>query len=95
MGPSDVKGFVSEMKGKALEAIVEQVRDGSTIRVCLIPSFHFFQVYVAGVQVTYTPFPLCNFFFVWQNIDRLKSCIGSIHGKTNIYSKRSFSNRSN
>lgn len=69
MGPSDAKGFVSEMKGKALEAIVEQVRDGSTIRVCLIPSFHFFQVYVAGVQVTYTPFPLCNFFFVWQNID--------------------------
>ncbi|XP_022684225.1 ribonuclease TUDOR 2-like [Setaria italica] len=49
-GPSDVKGFISEMKGKALEAIVEQVRDGSTIRVCLIPSFHFFQVYVAGVQ---------------------------------------------
>lgn len=61
-GPSDVKGFISEMKGKALEAIVEQVRDGSTIRVCLIPSFHFFQVYVAGVQVTYIyPFPLCLF----------------------------------
>ncbi|CAN6270347.1 unnamed protein product [Urochloa humidicola] len=47
---SEVKGFVSNNKGKALEAIVEQVRDGSTIRVCLIPSFHIFQVYVAGVQ---------------------------------------------
>ncbi|CAL5017202.1 unnamed protein product [Urochloa decumbens] len=48
--PSWVKDFVSEKKGKALKAIVEQVRDGSTIRVCLIPSFHFFQVYIAGVQ---------------------------------------------
>ncbi|OEL27644.1 hypothetical protein BAE44_0011335 [Dichanthelium oligosanthes] len=48
--PSGVKGFVSEMEGKALEGIVEQVRDGSTIRVCLIPSFHFVQIYVAGVQ---------------------------------------------
>ncbi|XP_025825296.1 ribonuclease TUDOR 1-like [Panicum hallii] len=48
--PSGTKGFVAEMKGKALEAIVEQVRDGSTIRVYLIPSFSFVQVYVAGVQ---------------------------------------------
>ncbi|KAG2565965.1 hypothetical protein PVAP13_7NG154200 [Panicum virgatum] len=48
--PSGTKGFVAEMKGKALQAIVEQVRDGSTIRVYLIPSFSFVQVYVAGVQ---------------------------------------------
>ncbi|KAG8081814.1 hypothetical protein GUJ93_ZPchr0014g46995 [Zizania palustris] len=46
----DAKGFVAENKGKSLEAIVEQVRDGSTIRVYLIPSFLFVQVYVAGVQ---------------------------------------------
>nr|CAB3484404.1 unnamed protein product [Digitaria exilis] len=47
---SGVKGFIAEMKGRALNAIVEQVRDGSTLRVYLIPSFHFCQVYVAGVQ---------------------------------------------
>lgn len=48
--PSEVKGFLAQMKEKALEAIVEQVRDGTTIRVYLFPSFHFVQVYVAGVQ---------------------------------------------
>ncbi len=47
----DAKGFVAENKGKSLEAIVEHVRDGSTIRVHLIPSFLYVQVYVAGVQV--------------------------------------------
>ncbi|KAF0894175.1 hypothetical protein E2562_035697 [Oryza meyeriana var. granulata] len=46
----DAKSFVAENKGKSLEAIVEQVRDGSTIRVHLIPSFLFVQVYVAGIQ---------------------------------------------
>ena len=50
--PSEVKGFFAQMKGKAWEAIVEQVRDGSTIRVYLLPSFHLVQVYIAGVQVT-------------------------------------------
>ncbi|XP_006653357.1 ribonuclease TUDOR 1-like [Oryza brachyantha] len=46
----DAKSFVAENKGKSLEAIVEQVRDGSTIRVHLIPSFHFVQVYISGIQ---------------------------------------------
>ncbi|RLN03032.1 hypothetical protein C2845_PM13G11970, partial [Panicum miliaceum] len=49
--PSSTKGFVAKMKGKILEAIVEQVRDGSTIHVYLIPSFTFVQVYVAGAAV--------------------------------------------
>jgi hypothetical protein len=42
---------VVENKGKSLEAVVEQVRDGSTVRVYLLPSFQFVQIYVAGVQV--------------------------------------------
>ncbi|KAF7052112.1 hypothetical protein CFC21_060257 [Triticum aestivum] len=46
----DAKGFAVANKGKSLEAIVEQVRDGSTIRVYLLPSFQFVQIYVAGVQ---------------------------------------------
>ncbi|KAL5665505.1 hypothetical protein ACJX0J_025613, partial [Zea mays] len=46
----DAKGFAVENKGKSLEAIVEQVRDGSTVRVYLVPSFQFVQIYVAGVQ---------------------------------------------
>lgn len=37
-------------KGKSLPAIVEQVRDGSTVRVILLPSFQYVQVYIAGIQ---------------------------------------------
>nr|CAD1836694.1 unnamed protein product [Ananas comosus var. bracteatus] len=33
-----------------MQAIVEQVRDGSTVRVYLLPEFQFVQVFVAGVQ---------------------------------------------
>ncbi|THV02345.1 transcription factor [Dendrothele bispora CBS 962.96] len=33
--PTDSQAFVSEWKGKSLDAIVEQVRDGSTVRVRL------------------------------------------------------------
>jgi hypothetical protein len=36
-----------------MEGIVEQVRDGSTIRVYLLPEFQFVQVFVAGLQVCY------------------------------------------
>jgi len=46
----DAKGFAVSNKGKSLEAIVEQVRDGSTVRVYLLPNFQFVQIYVAGVQ---------------------------------------------
>ncbi|GLT83908.1 hypothetical protein SLE2022_021720 [Rubroshorea leprosula] len=46
----DAKGLVDANKGKTLEAIVEQVRDGSTVRVYLLPEFQFVQVYVAGIQ---------------------------------------------
>ncbi|CAN1133270.1 Ribonuclease TUDOR 1 [Linum perenne] len=42
--------FVSANKGSPIECIVEQVRDGSTIRVYLLPDFQFVQVFVAGVQ---------------------------------------------
>ncbi|KAJ7045614.1 hypothetical protein C8F04DRAFT_1334181 [Mycena alexandri] len=34
--PNDSQAFVSEWKGKSLDAIVEQVRDGSTLRVRLL-----------------------------------------------------------
>ncbi|KAG5029883.1 hypothetical protein JHK87_013397 [Glycine soja] len=37
-------------KGRPMEGIVEQVRDGSTLRVYLLPEFQFVQVFVAGIQ---------------------------------------------
>ncbi|VVB13566.1 unnamed protein product [Arabis nemorensis] len=49
-GGFDAMGLLAESKGKPMEGIVEQVRDGSTIRVYLLPEFQFVQVFVAGVQ---------------------------------------------
>ncbi|CAH2073709.1 unnamed protein product, partial [Thlaspi arvense] len=46
----DAMGLLAANKGKPMEGIVEQVRDGSTIRVYLLPDFQFVQVFVAGVQ---------------------------------------------
>ena len=70
------------MKGKAWEAIVEQVRDGSTIRVYLLPSFHFVQVYIAGVQVTLfllsVVFLLFNLPLIELNIFEQKMFVGLI-----------------
>ncbi|CAN8256952.1 unnamed protein product [Cochlearia groenlandica] len=49
-GGFDAMGLLAENKGKPMEGIVEQVRDGSTIRVYLLPEFQFVQVFVAGIQ---------------------------------------------
>lgn len=47
----NAKDFLEANKGKSMKAIVEQVRDGSTVRVYLLPGFQFVQVLVAGIQV--------------------------------------------
>ncbi|XP_024969430.1 ribonuclease TUDOR 1-like [Cynara cardunculus var. scolymus] len=46
----DAMGLLATNKGKPMEAIVEQVRDGSSLRVYLLPGFQFVQVFVAGIQ---------------------------------------------
>ncbi|KAH0688356.1 hypothetical protein KY285_019104 [Solanum tuberosum] len=46
----DAMGQLERSKGKLIEAFVEQVRDGSTLRVYLLPDFQFIQVFVAGIQ---------------------------------------------
>ncbi|XP_071722497.1 ribonuclease TUDOR 1-like [Rutidosis leptorrhynchoides] len=46
----DATKFLADNKGKSLQCIVEQVRDGSCIRVYLVPDFLFVQVIVAGIQ---------------------------------------------
>ncbi|KAL4634705.1 hypothetical protein ACB092_04G219400 [Castanea dentata] len=43
-------GLLASNKGSPMQGIVEQVRDGSTIRVYLLPEFQFVQVFVAGIQ---------------------------------------------
>ncbi|XP_068666121.1 ribonuclease TUDOR 1-like [Aristolochia californica] len=46
----DAMGLLAANKGRPMQGIVEQVRDGSTIRVYLLPEFQFVQVFVAGIQ---------------------------------------------
>ncbi|OMO94776.1 hypothetical protein CCACVL1_05833 [Corchorus capsularis] len=46
----DALGLLNANKGRPLQGIVEQVRDGSTVRVYLLPDFQFVQVFVAGIQ---------------------------------------------
>lgn len=46
----DAMGLLAANRGKSMKAIVEQVRDGSTVRVYLLPEFLFVQVFIAGVQ---------------------------------------------
>ncbi|KAK6127910.1 hypothetical protein DH2020_038339 [Rehmannia glutinosa] len=49
-GNFDAMALLATKKGSPLEAIVDQVRDGSTIRVYLLPEFQHVQVFVAGIQ---------------------------------------------
>ncbi|KAL3655116.1 Translin-1 [Castilleja foliolosa] len=49
-GNFDAMALLAAKKGSPLEAIVDQVRDGSTIRVYLLPEFQHVQVFVAGIQ---------------------------------------------
>ncbi|PWA56689.1 nuclease [Artemisia annua] len=46
----DAMGLLASNKGKPMEAIVEKVRDGSSLHVYLLPEFQFVQVFVAGIQ---------------------------------------------
>ncbi|EEF51666.1 ebna2 binding protein P100, putative [Ricinus communis] len=46
----DAMSLLSANKGRPMQGIVEQVRDGSTVRVYLLPDFQFVQVFVAGIQ---------------------------------------------
>lgn len=51
----DAMALLAAKKGSPLEAIVDLVRDGSTIRVYLLPDFQHVQVFVAGIQVYINP----------------------------------------
>lgn len=46
----DAMGLLAANKGRPMQGIVEQVRDGSVVRVYLLPDFQFVQVFVAGIQ---------------------------------------------
>ncbi|KAJ0111997.1 hypothetical protein Patl1_01347 [Pistacia atlantica] len=49
-GNFDAMALLTANKGRPMECMVEQVRDGSTILVYLLPEFQFVKVFVAGIQ---------------------------------------------
>uniref|UniRef100_A0A914I7I6 Staphylococcal nuclease domain-containing protein n=1 Tax=Globodera rostochiensis TaxID=31243 RepID=A0A914I7I6_GLORO len=46
----DPRELVTKYSGKQLDAVVEQVRDGSTIRAFLLPSFEYVTIALSGVK---------------------------------------------
>lgn len=53
MMPEDSQGFITEWKGKSIDGVVEQVKDGSTLRIrLLLPDgdHQFVNVTLAGVR---------------------------------------------
>jgi len=42
--------FVDEKKGKPIDAVIEMVRDGSTVRAFLLPSFDYVTVMMTGIK---------------------------------------------
>ena len=51
--PTDSHAFMTEWKGKALDGIVEQVKDGSTLRIRLLMpegDHQFVNITLAGVR---------------------------------------------
>jgi staphylococcal nuclease domain-containing protein 1 len=53
MMPTDSHAFINEWKGKEIDALVEQVKDGSTVRVRLLMpdgDHQFANIALAGVR---------------------------------------------
>ena len=46
------RAFVDKLKNKPTSAIVEHVRDGSTVRAFLLPDFHYVTLMVSGIRVS-------------------------------------------
>jgi staphylococcal nuclease domain-containing protein 1 len=51
MANEELRTFVQRNQGKELEAIVEYVRDGSTLKALVIPSFVQIMVAMSGIKV--------------------------------------------
>lgn len=43
--------FVDEANGKPVQAIIEHVRDGSTVRAFLLPDFNYITLMISGIRV--------------------------------------------
>lgn len=46
----DPRNFVDKFNGKPVKAIIEHVRDGSTVRAFLLPDFHHITLMISGIR---------------------------------------------
>ena len=46
------KLFVDKCAGKPQQAIIEHVRDGSTVRALVLPDFHHITLMISGIRVS-------------------------------------------
>ncbi|CAH1129973.1 unnamed protein product [Ceutorhynchus assimilis] len=46
----NIKAFVDKNEGKPIKAVIEHVRDGSTVRAFLLPDFHYITLMIAGIR---------------------------------------------
>jgi staphylococcal nuclease domain-containing protein 1 len=47
-----MRQFVDRCGGKPIKAVVEHVRDGSTIRAFLLPDFYHITLMISGIRVS-------------------------------------------
>lgn len=48
----NLRNFVEEQAGKPVNAIIEHVRDGSTVRAFLLPEFQYITLMISGIRVS-------------------------------------------
>lgn len=49
----NMRNFVDKQAGAPIKAIVEHVRDGSTIRAFLLPDFYHITLMISGIRVSF------------------------------------------
>lgn len=51
--------FVDKMGQKPIKAVIEHVRDGSTVHAFLLPDFYRITLMISGIRVSTAPIPMC------------------------------------
>ncbi|KAK8384015.1 hypothetical protein O3P69_016033 [Scylla paramamosain] len=46
----NMRAFVDKAKGRPFDAVIEHVRDGSTVRCFLLPDFHYITLMISGIR---------------------------------------------
>lgn len=46
------RNFVDQLNGRPVKAIIEHVRDGSTVRAFLLPDFQYITLMISGIRVS-------------------------------------------